>query len=286
MGKKLTAMIAKYGLLGGMKLYQVRARNTLPYLVRLAKAGQTIYYSDLASQLSYPNPRSFNYILGAIGNALQELSEDTGIDIPPIQCIVINKNRGLPGDGIGWFISVSDFHHLSKSQQKNIVDRELSRIYTFQHWDWVLERLSLEPLTINVYQELEKARSIRGGGESESHKRFKEWVSRNPKKLGLDPIIENIILEYKLYSGDSIDVLFSNDKLMVGVEVKSKISKDDDILRGIFQCVKYKKLLEVEQIVNNEVPNSEVILALEGVFPEKFTLIKNLLDIKVIDQLI
>lgn len=38
MSKLITAITARYGLLGGDKLYQKRARLTLPLLVRQAKA--------------------------------------------------------------------------------------------------------------------------------------------------------------------------------------------------------------------------------------------------------
>jgi hypothetical protein len=60
MVKRQTAKIANPDLLDGEKLYQERARLTLPYLVRQAKAGQTIYYSDLAKEINIPNPRNLN----------------------------------------------------------------------------------------------------------------------------------------------------------------------------------------------------------------------------------
>lgn len=62
MAKTITAVVAKYGLLGGDKLYQKRARLTLPYLVRQAKAGQTIYYSDLAKELNSKTKKFQLYI--------------------------------------------------------------------------------------------------------------------------------------------------------------------------------------------------------------------------------
>ena len=285
MSKLITAIIAKYGLLGGNKLYQKRARLTLPLLVRQAKAGQTIYYSELAAELNFPNPRSFNYILGAIGNALRDLSELHEVEIPPIQCIVINKSHKLPGEGIGWFLDKINFDKLSKAQQKIIIDFELAKIYTYNNWEWVLNELGLEPLMDDLNTELEKAKNIRGGGESEDHRRFKEWISKNPKALRLKSTLHHGQLEYKLPSGDSIDVLFSDKDLKIGVEVKSKISKDEDILRGLFQCVKYKTILEAEQIVQNKIPNSHVILALEGKLPNKLHSIKNLLGVEVVDEI-
>lgn len=281
----ITAITAKYGSLGGDKLYQKRARLTLPLLVRQAKARQTIYYSELATELNFPNPRSFNYILGAIGNALQELSKQYDEEIPPIQCIVINKNNELPGEGVGWFIKRKDFSKITKARQRVLINAALAKIYTYGKWDWVLDKLHLEPLEYNLDVELEKARKIRGGGESEDHKRFKEWISQNPQAVKLKSTVRGSI-EHKLVSGDCIDVLFIGALFQIAVEVKSKISKKEDILWGIFQCVKYKKLLEAEQIINNELPNSLVILALEGRLPEEFISVKNRLGVDVIDEII
>jgi len=215
--KQITAIVARYGLLGGDKLYQIRARQTLPLLVRQAKAGQTVYYSDLATELGYPNPRSFNYILGAIGNALIDLSKSTDQEIPPIQCIVINKSYQLPGDGIGWFINQNDFNKLPKAQQKLIIDSELSKIYTYNKWDWVLNELGLEPIKTELHDDLQQAKIFRGGGESDKHKRFKEWIAKNPSALQLKSSLDDGNLEYRLASGDSIDVLFLDKSLNIGV---------------------------------------------------------------------
>ena len=64
--------------LEGDKLYQQRAREALPLLVRQAKAGKKIYYANLANEINIPNPRNLNYPLGSIGTALIDLSEKWG----------------------------------------------------------------------------------------------------------------------------------------------------------------------------------------------------------------
>jgi hypothetical protein len=285
MAKRQTAKIANANLLSGGKLYLVRARKVLPYLVRQAKAGQTIYYSDLAKEVDIPNPRNLNYVLGAIGNALIELGKQTKTDIPPIQCVVINKRQELPGEGIGWFISPTDFAKLNKTQKQKIVAAQLARIYTFQYWDWVLDELNLEPVKTNLKDELGKAKGYKGGGESEQHKKFKEFIAKNPGLLGLNSNISKGQVEYPLPSADTIDILFTDKEQKIGVEVKSIISDTADILRGLFQCVKYKYLIEAEQTINDHQPNSRVILALQGCLPKQLTIVKHLLGIEVIDNI-
>ena len=154
-------------------------------LVRQAKAGQTIYYSELAKEIDIPNPRNLNFILGAIGNALIALGKRTKNEIPPIQCVVINKRDQLPGEGIGWFISPKDFSKLNKTQKQKVVTAQLTKIYTYQYWDWVLEQLNLKPVLTNLDDELEEAKNGRGGGESQQHKKFKDFIAKNPTVLGL-----------------------------------------------------------------------------------------------------
>ena len=110
--------------ISGDKLYQQRARAALPILVRQAQAGTPIFYSELALELGMPNPRNLNYVLGSIGQTLKALSAGGGTEVPPIQCLVINKNTGLPGEGIGWFITdKEDFRKLPKKQQDKMLGK-------------------------------------------------------------------------------------------------------------------------------------------------------------------
>ena len=90
--------------ISGDSLYQLRARQALPLLVRQAEAAQQISYSHLAEELSMPNPRNLNYPLGSIGLTIENLSKAWKEKIPPIQCLVVNKSTGIPGEGAGWFL--------------------------------------------------------------------------------------------------------------------------------------------------------------------------------------
>lgn len=274
-------------LLNEDKLYIKRARIVLPYLVRQAKAEKKIYYSDLAEEVGIPNPRNLDKVLGAIGKTLITISKKSVIEIPPIQCLVVNKNTDMPGEGFGWFITEVDFSKLNKTQKQNVVDRHLAKIYAFQKWDWVLNEIGLDPINNDLSEEMKKAKSKKGrkGGESIHHKKFKEYISNNPHVLGLKKRIPKGEIEYSLPSQDTVDVLFFDKELYIGIEVKSIISDVSDILRGIFQCVKYKYLIEAEQIVKGKIPNSRVILALQGQFPIKLLPVKNTLGIEVKDNI-
>jgi hypothetical protein len=152
----------------GDKLYQQRARSALPLLVRQALASTPITYEDLAHELNMPNPRNLNYVLGSIGQTLKNLPEHLGTKIPPIQCLVVNKNTRLPGKGIGWFLNegqVSNYKKLSNKQWKKKVDAELQSIYAFDKWLEVIDKLGL-PKAKSDFSSFNKAASnYRGGGE-------------------------------------------------------------------------------------------------------------------------
>lgn len=276
--------------LEGDKLYQQRARMALPILVRQAKAGIKIYYADLAKEIGIPNPRNLNYPLGSIGATLKELSAEWGEEIPQIQSIVVNQSTELPGEGIGWFIADTDkFKKLSLKQRKALVDGVLAKIFSYEYWDSVLAALGLQTALVDekVRKQVKKSASpIRGvGGEGEEHKKLKFYISNNPLSVGIN--IKGLAAETEkgLPSGDSIDVSFENKRHWIGVEVKSSISDDLDILRGLYQCVKYQAVMESYLSVLDVEKDVRAILALGCKLPDTLLPVKNTLGIEVVEAI-
>lgn len=264
----------------GDKLYQQRARKALPLIVRQAIIGEKIYYSDLADELEMPNARNLNYVLGCIGTTLIELSERVGQKIPPIQCLVVNKATELPGEGIGWFISEKEFKKLSQKQKKVVVDNQLSKIFSYPDWLWVLDELEIERPDFPALPKFRK--SPKAGGEGQLHKELKEYIASNPNAIGLSDSWPMGETEFGLPSGDSVDVMFSYRKQMVAVEVKSRISDVADINRGLFQCVKYQAVTEAMLGTQGKPQNVQTLLVLESSFPKELIPLKNMLGVKVI----
>ena len=69
----------------------------------------------------------------------------------------------------------------------------------------------------------------------------------------------------------------------IAVEVKSARSDESDILRGMFQCVKYRAVLEAQQAADSVAQSARAILVLEAQLPPKFQAIKNILGIECVD---
>jgi hypothetical protein len=111
----------------------------MPVLVKLAKTGNTIYYAELARRtgIGIKFPLVLKYPLGAIGRVLISLSKETGVDIPPLQSIVVNQNHKDAGGGIDRVLLAK---HL-EMEQDNL--REM--VFRFERWDWVLQKLEISP---------------------------------------------------------------------------------------------------------------------------------------------
>ena len=284
--RKETGEITARSSLRGEKLYQIRARAALPLLVRQATAGQTIVYSDLAAELQMPNPRNLDRVLGAIGDALVRLGEQWNVEIPPIQCLVINKNTWLPGKGVNRFLADREvFERSSRRHKKRILQSILAGVYQFPRWGEVLAEFDLSPVkSVAPHASIPSVSGQHSReGESEAHRRLKEFVACNPRVVGLPARAEPGRTEYVFPSADVIDVLFIRGRKWVGVEVKSKRSSNDDIARGLYQCVKYQALVDAVQKVEQRQSDARAVLLLEDRFPAELLALKHTLGVEVID---
>jgi hypothetical protein len=142
-------------------------------------------------------------------------------EIPPIQCLVENKQTGLPGEGIGWSKWEDDFRRWPRRKQQARVEAELQEIFSYPKWLEVLKALGL---SVDYASVLSQAVSFSGGGESGRHRRLKEYIRARPEILQVPAAAEVEKDEFLLPSGDSLDVLFRDGGNWIAVEVKSAIS--------------------------------------------------------------
>ncbi len=275
-------------VLSGKSLYVVRAREAFPILVRQALAGEKLAYSDLADEMGMANPRNLNYVLGAIGKAIKELSAEWSQEIPPLQCLVVNKNTGLPGEGVAWFISdLKDFTKRTPEEREQILGIELIKVFKYPKWEKVLGAFGLKRVNSNPVVDtlIDKARSGGGVGEGEDYRKLKQYIADNPRVIGLSGFGKGDT-EYCFPSADRIDVVFRKHDRWVGVEVKGPSSPDEDLLRGLFQTVKYAALREAELKAKSRMGKADVILVLSRKLPAGLKVVKNLLGVTVVDGIV
>ena len=102
-----------------------------------------------------------------------------------------------------------------------------------------------------------------GEGEGVEHKTLKEYVHENCERIlseisGRRVDVISRKMECELPSGDRVDVTARNEDIIWHIEVKSKISTESDIRRGLYQCVKYEAVERVRQRVEHSSGSREV----------------------------
>lgn len=279
----ITSEVAKD--LHGEKLYQARARQILPILVRQAASKRPLSYEALAQELNMTNPRVLNYPLGCVGRALIDLSDTWGEEIPHIQSLVVNKQTGLPGPGFDGFLTAEGYEWSNKSERRSVIEQYRSKIYEYPYWYDVLSELDLSPTANKVADLIEGASYGDGKGEGPEHKALKEFVRRNPTVVGLSADHPEGSTERGIPSGDRLDVLFANNRHVLVVEVKPKNALLPDITRGLFQCVKYRAVLEAYAAFENSKDDVTVCLALGGALPNSLIPLRNSLQVTVFESL-
>ena len=130
----------------------------------------------------------------------------------------------------------------------------------------------------------ESAARYRSTGESDLQKRLKDYIANHPESVEQIKSLAPGQKEVELPSGDRVDVLFKNKRYCIAVEVKARISKKDDLLRGIFQCVKYREVLKAQRTVKNESYKVDAILAIEGTLTKELRRTKDLLGVEVFEN--
>ena len=91
--------------------------------------------------------------------------------------------------------------------------------------------------------------------------------------------------EELLPSGDRLDVFFVlKDGKHIAIEVKPSTSLDNDITRGIFQCIKYKAVMDTARALDNGQYENETMLVIAGKMSEANKLLANDLHVHYIEQ--
>lgn len=260
----------------------------IPILVKWARESWNSphYYADVAKAIG-SNPQSVGGWLGLIWS---HVIHPRFPHAPALNALVSNKNSDLPSEGLDYV-----FPHYSKcslEEQKALVAKENLAAHEYD-WNPVLRELGLKALDVLSSDDLMKY-TIRvfskysgkhgKGGESLHHKRLKEYIQDHPKRIGISDDITFCSAEFITLSQDRIDVLFKTNDTTYAVEVKSEISDDDDIVRGIFQAVKYQAVLEAQGKVNGDTNNIKSILVIGRNIPSMAHTMAKILDVSVIEN--
>ena len=223
--------------------------------------------------------------MGYVDDVFVRFQEVTGEKVPTLNALVKSKSTGLPSPGFSYVYTSYD--DMTESEKKIFVMGLNKEAIEYPQWNWVLSSLGLSPSVIDTKASEEIIRSDKfygSGGEGENHKRLKEYVYNHPEVVGIKGFKKRE-MEHILLSGDRLDVFFElNDGQKIAVEIKPSTSPDADVLRGLYQCIKYKSILDAEDKVHGEKANNSAILVLGGELSPENRKVRDTLDIKVYEK--
>jgi hypothetical protein len=251
--------------------------DALPILIRWAKEGEPRSYTELAQALHdefgheiKPRKDLYGAVAGAIAQAIQWLSEQWLVPIPPLHAIVINKYTKHPGEGA---IRIAPAYFAGKKMDTEEDRREqlkeaMEDVFTYPDWDRVARVLGASTLAPSGGQKIDSTDRViplprvqQGGGpESAEHQALKRWIAAHPEELEDHGAFPAGVNEKVLSSGDRLDAYFHNRRQRLAVEVKTSKCSEDELQRGVYQAVKYRAILRAEQKAIRHVPNGEAVL--------------------------
>ena len=225
----------------------------IPVLIHWAKNGyKHKTYGELIHAIGMQQYTGIGHALYAVQNVIDQLSKNSGINIPTLNCLCKKANVQLPSDGFDYVSP--HYSELDDNGKRIFVEGLDSNAVSFEHWDWVLNELGLQPFTpfsSSDWELINDAKCHFGCGEGEEHKFLKQFIFEHPDYIGLKNVTYAEKERY-LPSGDRLDVYFElADGTHIAVEVKPTTAPVSDIIRGAFQCLKYDAVMRAMRRLEN-----------------------------------
>jgi len=244
-----------------------KAMRVLPVLIYYAQMRRTLTYGELG-ELTGDHHRSFRSAFGVIHEWVEDFAKRRGDEALPLAIIVVQQGRSIPGRGaITWRLRTNG---LSSDVDQSVVEAlfkdERHKIFEYPEWKALLQDRHLKPYVPSKkpIDELTKQMMQRCYGEeveSAAHRRLKLFISNNPMAAGLHPNCKLEGTEYVLPSLDRIDVMFRHLEVLYPIEVKSHEADEIELVRGLYQVVKYEALSRALQKDRNNPPLAHACLA-------------------------
>lgn len=260
-------------------------RLMIPVMIHWAKTGHNEHtYGDLAHAIGKSKFSGIGHALYFVQQVLDNLSTKSSREIPTLNSLCKNAKTMLPSEGFE-FVS-PQYNDLDENGKRVFVKGLDSNAMNFPHWDWVLKELELKEAVPFTEEQLEAIKNPRCiyGGEGEEHKILKEYICQHPESINYKDV-DFAETEHILPSGDRLDVYFElSDGTHVALEVKPSISPDQDIARGVFQCVKYYAVMDALRNIECKDYEIKVLLVTAGNFSSQNKELAEELDVEYVEN--
>lgn len=232
------------------------------WLMSAALERRSITYGEVKKRLEdeFRLSTIFTTRLGKPAGALIDrlLEEDPAI--PLLNVLLVRSDTRLPGSGCGGYLA-GRFGEPKLSEEdaptkypdlwERYCAKAADEVYAFKDWPRLYRRIYRKKMAAEPADTkgTEKDGLTRGrGGEGRAHKALRLWVQANPDKIAPQLDDARAETEVDLLSGDRVDVVYYAQSKTLGIEVKSHTSDWFDLLRGVYQCVKYRAILKAQDI--------------------------------------
>lgn len=272
----------------------------MPILLWCAKNGRKITYGQLAEEIELRHGEErkswtplYGLVAGKLGNITDAIGEQWGEAVPPINALIVNKATQLPSSGVdAWlehYLYITTEEHVTEETRDAVAEMVIDQVCEYNRWDEVAAQLGIKRLPkvqVLADEDLEPIILPRpvvirgGGGESEQHRRLKEWVAAHPERFAAYGSFRRGEMEVLLHSGDEVDVLFVGRSTCLAVEVKASNAPDSELRRGLFQCVKYKAVLRATRLVEGDSPAVQSVLVTDRHLPQDLAKIARRLGVR------
>ena len=206
---------------------------------------------------------------------------------PLLNALLVERATELPSDGAGWYLATRFKQpRLNRENAKNrfpklwrkTFDLAAGQVYATPEKEWqrLFEATFNEPLQAREIEEDRQRRKrgqeddgLRYGrkGEGPHHKALRLWVCEHPGAIRRRFADATTETEVVLDSADRVDAVFNLLDQVIAVEVKSRDSNLADLRRGVFQCIKYRAVLDAMDI--RESDSVSAMLVYEGKLPSE-----------------
>lgn len=229
------------------------------WLISAAIDRRVLTYREIKNRLQRECDFStiFTVNIGKVAGAVQDRILERDPEAPLLNVLVVRQDKREPGDGARPYLAkrFSSIRRLKKKDSRTrypdlwtcVVNDAAKEVYSYRNWERlykdIYKRAFRKPDPFSA-EGKEKDGLLRGrGGEGKNHKALRLWVKKNPEGIARSFSGVRSETEVELLSGDRVDIVLYDERKTVAVEVKSNISNEADLYRGIYQCVKYRAVL-------------------------------------------
>jgi hypothetical protein len=269
------------------------------WLIEAALKGSVITYGEamlrLEKEVGFSNIGRATRVGFAAGDVMYRIHEVDN-NAPLLNVLLVLQKDKQASDGAGWFMAKR--HKVEQLLNKGIreenpelwrkhFERAAAAVYSYPDWKRLYEETfrsefkqdtsKLSPTAPTGGRERDGIRRGRGG-EGPNHKALRLWVKENPEILFGGAAVLRSETEVDIPSGDRVDVVYYSKNCTYSLEVKSKDSNEADLARGIYQCIKYRAVLQAMNALDR--PNILAVLVTETDLPGYLKDLAKMLEVK------